>query len=474
MLKALLKDSAIYGIGGILARAISVLLLPFYTRVLEPAEYGVLDLLMVFGAIVNVSIALEISQGLSRYLPEAESEAERASWASTALWFTVAAFGVFVAICIAFGSVFARLLLDSSSLRSVFILGVLSASINALYYLGQTQLRWMRMAKRSAIANLVFMLISIGSTIVYVLILRLGVHGVLYGQITGFAAGTALTVAFARANYRLTFSWEKCRQMLKFSLPFVPSSVALFAATYVDRIAIKELLTLEDVGVYGVAYRLASPMLLVMGGFQAALTPLLMAHHKEAGTPANLARIFRFFVAAALLASVVISVFAREIVSLLVAPEYAGAAMIFPLLAPAMLLPQMKIFAPGLFLAKRTTPMALLSVLAAVAAIVLNFLLIPILGTAGSALANLIAAAVVFVIFMALSQKHYAVPHRWRPIGFAVACSAVIVVFAFLVPVLAVHAFLAALAVVTIPMIVLGQEELRLLGGKAASMLSRS
>ena len=42
MIKQFVKDSAVYGLTTILARGISFLLLPFYTRVLMPEEYGII------------------------------------------------------------------------------------------------------------------------------------------------------------------------------------------------------------------------------------------------------------------------------------------------------------------------------------------------------------------------------------------------------------------------------------------------
>jgi len=34
------KDSLVYGLGGILAKGLSFLLLPVYTRIFTPADYG--------------------------------------------------------------------------------------------------------------------------------------------------------------------------------------------------------------------------------------------------------------------------------------------------------------------------------------------------------------------------------------------------------------------------------------------------
>ena len=62
MLRSFIKDSAIYAIPQIFSKGINLILLPLYTRILSPNEYGSLDLLLIFAAIINVTIALEVSQ----------------------------------------------------------------------------------------------------------------------------------------------------------------------------------------------------------------------------------------------------------------------------------------------------------------------------------------------------------------------------------------------------------------------------
>ena len=47
-------------------------------------------------------------------------------------------------------------------------------------------------------------------------------------------------------------------------MPLVLSGIGVFIALYIDRIAIKDLLGLEKLGIYGVAYRFAGVAFLVM------------------------------------------------------------------------------------------------------------------------------------------------------------------------------------------------------------------
>ena len=52
--KRLFKSLGIYGLGDAATSLLNFLLLPVYTRYLTPAEYGVIALLVVLEAVVNI------------------------------------------------------------------------------------------------------------------------------------------------------------------------------------------------------------------------------------------------------------------------------------------------------------------------------------------------------------------------------------------------------------------------------------
>jgi len=419
MFRQFLKDSAVYGTATILSRAVSLLLLPFYTRVLSPTDYGIVDILTVFASFVAVTIALEIVQALARHYPDAQTEAEKVAYASTALWFTVIVYTLFVVVCMVFSRPLGSLILESSAHVLVFQVALLSIWANGIFYLVQSQLRWGLQAKEYAIASLASAIISIGASIVLVLALRLGVLGVIGGQLAGRVVGAALSFLYGRRSFRLVFDRSKLIEMLRFSLPLVPSSVGVIVKLYIDRMAIRTLMSLAEVGLFGVGYRLASVTSLLMVGFQRSLMPLVYTHYRNPSTPREIARIFRYFVALALLIFLGMSLFAKETLVIFATPDYYEAATVVPFLVSSTLLSGMYVFAPGLGIAKKTGVVATINILSAVLNVALNFALLPYLGIVGSALATLLSAASAFGASMIYSQKHYFVPHNWKRLGLA-------------------------------------------------------
>lgn len=420
MVKRFFKDSAIYGFGKFLSYGIGFFLIPIYTRAFPPAEFGVVDLLNTVARLALLTIALEIAQAVIRFLADAKSQEEKVAYSSTALWFSVVVYGVFVVIGWLGADSFSRFVLAEDGQQDVFRVALLMIWASGIFNLLQNQLRWQSKSTRYTLVSILDTVISLGLTIIFITLLKSGIIGVFWGQTIGLVVGGALAYWFSRHDFALIFDWTKLREMLKFSLPLVPSGVAVFVYLYIDRITINALMSISDVGIFGVGYRIASIVSLLMFGFQISMMPLIYQHYREPATPRNLARIFRYFVAGALLMVIGLSLFARELLTLLTTPAYYGAWMVIPLLVPATVLSGMAMFAPGLSIAKRTGMIALINITGAILNTLLNLLLIPYFGIEGAALATLMTTASVFGLFLYFSQKTYPVPHAWRQLSLGV------------------------------------------------------
>ncbi len=480
MLRQFFKDSAIYGSSSVLSHGIPLFLVPLYTRVLLPEDYGVIDMIAVFASIINLTVALEISQGVARYLSEVRSEEDRIAYASSGLWFTLGTFGIFAFCALYFSDSLTLLLLDSLQWQKVIQVAVIAIVLNGLFSLLQSLLRWQLRPKSYVLSNIVFTLVTAGVAIFFVVVMKKGVVGIFYGQIAGAVAGGGTSWIFTRKSLKLLFVWDKCKEMLVFSLPLVPSGIGVFVANYIDRIAIKNLMTMSDVGLYGIGFRFAAVVSLVIVGFNSALTPLIYNHYKKASTPGDLSRIFKYFLALAIPMITAISLFSYEVLWVFTTPQYYSAWKVVPILSMSSLLFTMYIFAPGLDILKKTKIVALIHILAAITNTVLNYSLIPILGISGSALATFLSALLAFSCYMFFSQKYYPVPHKWHSMLGAAVVGFIIFLAGFIFlsnvelsyPIILFKFILLALGTLFIVWILLGSEEIKLLINKAKKELT--
>ena len=62
----MLKQGSILSLGKIGHGALQFLLLPIYTRLLNPDDFGILEMLTIFSSIISLIILMGIRQGFTR------------------------------------------------------------------------------------------------------------------------------------------------------------------------------------------------------------------------------------------------------------------------------------------------------------------------------------------------------------------------------------------------------------------------
>lgn len=416
MLQAFLKNSLVYTLGQVLTSGIVIFLLPVYTRYLSPSEYGIIDLFIIITALVNLTIALQISEGIARYFQEAKNEKEKREYTSSAFWFTVFVFLIFFLLTYIFCDTLTLWLLGDVNQKELFLLATFSVVTNGIFYFTKNQLRWQIQPRNSVIISFLN-IILIATISVYLLIIEgLKLESIFIGQIVGNIIASIVAIFYARKSYGLTFSVTKFKKMVSYSMPLVLSSIGVFLSLYIDRIAIKDLLGLNELGTYGVAYRFAAVAFLVITGFQQSLSPLVFKNYKKKVTPINISKILNIFTIFALFTISGSILFAKELVILFTTKAFYSSSSFISILVMAIFFSKMYIFAPGMSIAKKTKLISMISIISAILNVILNYTLIPIFGLSGAAYATLISSIITFSLYIFISQKYYPVPYQAKTI----------------------------------------------------------
>lgn len=414
MLKRLFRDSVLYTLSTVMTRGISFILLPVYTQTLTPEEFGLLDYFVALGAIASILVTLEVIQAMARFVPERSIDPIlKREYASTCLWFTVATHSAMLVLVTSMSTDLASWLLSSPQRAGLIDLAAWSYWVTGIVNVVHGQLRFELRAATSALLSLLSALLTVACTVIFVVWLQWGVRGALLAQVIGGILSLLPGGYLTRASFSLRFSSSVLRQALAYSVPLIPSSLAVVLTSYFDRIALKQLMGLSEVGIYAVGQKISLVVALALIGFRSALTPLIYANHEHASTPGDLAKVFRIFCVVALSLTAFLSVFAAEIVSLISSDSYQEAARVVPLQAFAVLMANVYIFAPGLDIKRKTAFIALINIGVVFLNILLNYTLIPLMGMLGAALSAIFAFSIGFVAYMTASQKLYPVPHQW-------------------------------------------------------------
>ena len=483
MVRRFIRDSAIYVLPSALSSGMSFFLFPVYAHHFTPRQYGIFDLLMLGSMLVGWTVALEIYQGVGRYVA-GEKDSDRArSYASTALWFSIAAYTVFGTVTYAFAPSISRVVLGPGVEVALLRSAIGFACVNGVLAITLAQLRWQLRPVAFAVAAVINAVFTVGCSALLVFAVNLGVNGAILGQMLGSTFALVYVMIVTDGSFAFEFDVHRLKEMLSYSAPLVVSSAGVFLNLYADRLVIQHERSLYELGLYGVGYRVAMISTLLLTGFQAAATPLILAGANEPGTAADIARIFRIFAAITLSMFVLLSLLATPLLRVLAAPEYDRAAVVVPFLVISTVFANMYMFAPGLVIAKKTRTIAVLTTLAGVANLLLALLLVPPFGIVGAGVATASTSFAWFGAVMALSQRHYAVPHQWRQLMLAATSVAALVLVtmttlptgaadAVNLQALAVRCLLVVAGIAVSLRLALGPDELRAVRRAAVGLLA--
>jgi len=401
------KDTLFYGGTNVMARAVSLALLPFYTRFFVPAEYGVMELLMTVSAIVPRLLSVGMDSALLRFYNDYDVDERRESAFTVAVYF--ACIGIPVALLLStFSEQWSGLLFGSHKYSSLVVIMLLAVPFTMIGWVPQdlTRLRFKKLEYNFLmVGGALFYAVA---AVILVLFFQQGLYGVMWGHLLRAVLFAFLGIILVRSSFTVRLDWKKLAEFVKFGAPLLPASIALWVSNSSDRFFLARLASLDSVGVYSVATRLASVQWFVLTSFQLAFTPIAYAVYREPSAESLFRRVFMYYVTLSSILGIVLSVFALNLLRILTPQSYHSGYNVVGLLNLGVIMHGVfYMFGIGLSIAKRTEYFAYSYVLGALANLALNLLLIPRFGVVGAATATLVSFALTAVCGFYWSKVSY-------------------------------------------------------------------
>jgi O-antigen/teichoic acid export membrane protein len=424
-LRALVGETALYGLATVSTGLLNVVLTPLYARSLPPNEVAVIALvnsLVVFATIL-ASFALE--NAAQRWYWDGEDPHRRRQVFTTWFWWFGTASTVLAIGVIATSSAIARLV-DAPDAGPGIAIAALSLPLRAVVLVSTN---WAR-ARRSPVWVLVLGLAQAGVAIpLTVWALRAAQNRITWvfaAQTAAFVVVGVVGVPLIRQWFTTSrVRWDLLREMLRFAAPLVPAALASWAMALADRWFLALWSTPTDVAVYQVAVTYSLIVGLPVAAFQQAWGPFALSAHESPDAPALYRRSWWAAVLLLTAGAVVTSMLAEQIIPLVFGATYEGAR------TPAVALAFGQIFAAGYTLTaigfsitKHTRPIATALLVAAAVDVVGCALLIPHYGAAGAGWAMLAAQGAMCVIVAVLADRRYPVGYRAGPVCVAIGAAA--------------------------------------------------
>jgi O-antigen/teichoic acid export membrane protein len=409
----LTKESVVYGLGQAIARGLQMVLVPVFTHAFVPAEYGVIELLGVVTSIAAFLVVMGTDAALARFFYEPGDTAERQTLVSTlAVWRLFLSLSV-AGILFAGAPVLSRFVLASPDYVKYVRIAALSLPFTVFVFFQNDVLRVTFQPWKFIALNVLDTVAVGGLSVLFVVVLHKEVAGVFYARLLGDALAALVGFVLIRHALVPRFRRVMLERAVRYGLPLVPAAVAFWAISYADRQFLLRFANLTEVGVYALAVKLGTLMLLGISAFQLAWGPFAYAHARDEHAGRLFARVLTLYVAVAAGLALLLGLVAPEALALVIPASYDGAATPGALLAFGVVAyGGYSIAGLGANLAFRTEFQAWAALVAAVVTILLAWALVRPLQLVGVAFATLAGYALSTILLYVLSQRVHFVPHR--------------------------------------------------------------
>lgn len=418
-LRKLLGASAVYGLGSVLVRGLTFLLLPLYTRYLSPAEYGIVALTTTCTVVLGMLYPLGLRGAISRTYYESGSVEERKERIGT-LWIAMVVSALAMALLLdRTGPSLAAALLPEVSFHPYLRLAVWTALLGVF---GLTPLVLLQAQERplAYVAVTIWAALTTTALTVWLVVRGDGAEGYLTGVLLGAALAALPYLALTLRQVRPVFRMSVLLPALAFSLPLVPHALAGWALEMSDRAILTRLIPLHDVGVYSLGYQLGAAMGLLTTAFNAAWVPFLFGSLKEEGGAAHsrLARLVTYYAAALCFIGLGWSLLVKHAIGFLAGPEFGEAYRITPWVVGGYVFGGLYLIPTNLlFWRQRTTVIPLVTVAAGAVNVGLNLWLVPRYGAIAAAWSTLAAYGVLLVLTWRTAERLHPFPYEYRRLG---------------------------------------------------------
>lgn len=429
-LKKLVGQTAIYGLSSIVGRLLNFLLVPLYTGIFNPEQYGTLSVLMTLVAFAMVVLTYGFETAFFHFVTREKKQERVLSTGFISLLISSILFVVLVQSNLGYFS--SALNMETDSVYIKFLAWVLV--LDVLATLPFAQLRNQNKAWKFAGIRLVNIAVNIGLNLFFYLLCPYLVQkqvsvdfiynpdfgiGYIFISYLVASAVTLLLLLPTIVSVPFVFDAKLWKKMLSYGFPLLIGGLAYVTNEMADKLLLEVLLpediSKNEIGVYSACYKIAIFMTLFIQAFRYGAEPYFFAKSKDSDAQIHYARIMNYFVAFTCFIFLAVNVFIDFVKHFLRDESYHVGLKVVPILLFANLLLGVYFNLSVWYkVSGKTRFGAYISLIGAVVTISLNVLLIPSLSYVGSAWATLVCYLIMCFVSYLYSRKHYPIPYQWK------------------------------------------------------------
>lgn len=451
-IKQLFGQTAVYGFGTVVPRLLNYLLLtPFFTRVFELGEYGVVTELYAYVVFLIILLTYGMETGFFRFAQKRKNSEEVFSTSMLSILFTSC---MFIFVMSLFSEKIASPLGYEDRPEFIMWIGII-VGVDAFTSIPFAKLRWENKAVKFAAIRITSVILNISLNYAFLyLIPKMASNGTLpewiekiynpeigvgYVFISNIASSllNLLLLAGTITRMKIRFNASLWMQMLSYSFPLLIAGMAGTINEALDRVLLKHLLTdpdtaLEQLGIYGANFKIAVLMTLFIQMFRYASEPFFFGQADKKNARELYAEVMKYFIIATLGIFLFVTLYIDLFKHFIGSGFHEGLHIVPVVLFANLLLGIFFNLSIWYKLNNMTRFGAMITIMGAVITFLINWFLIPVYGYTASAWAHVACYLSMVLVSWLLGRKYFRIPYPMKRIGLYVVIALVIFVVSYM------------------------------------------
>jgi len=390
--KQLGKDSIVYGLSGVIARGLGFFLLPIYTRIFIPSDYGTIETLNLISSFLGSLLVMGMDSAQSFYFfkeKENGKDAQRRVISGILQWRL--SWGILiVATAIFISPLLNTFLFDSQLSWKYFAVGFIGTLITQVAMQSAEVYRLLYRPWSYIGITVTNTIATAALTLVFVILLNWGVFGFFVGNSVGSLIA-ALVGWWSVRGYLDWSQWHRdwWPKLVRFGAPLVPMGVSMYFLNTIGRWAINQYHGTDILGLYAVAAKFVALFAMVVTTFRQAWWPVAMDALNSDDGPQLFRTMGRLYLGFGAIGIVMLTFVSPWIIQFLTTPLYYSVYPVVGVLAWQPLFYGFNLISSGGMWKKEKTKWAPLGMaLAIIINVALAVLLVPRFELIGAAIAT--------------------------------------------------------------------------------------
>lgn len=419
MKNKLISNSIIFTGMTVIQKSMAFLLLPIYTRVLSPNEYGISNLVTSVFSIYMLLFSFALDDTVARYYHEFKNDIKMRK----------VVLGTFSIISTLINVIGVMLILVARHVMIIplapniefypyLLLGIVPLLCSSLYSIFQKLLIIEEKAMHYSINTLSFFLINTVLSIIFIVYLRMGALGVLSASAITYCIYFVYSIIYLLPRIDIKIDKQLAVSGLKYGGVLLPNRVASWGLGSFSKVFLGGSISASALGVFNIGLTFSSLLTILSNSFSLAFQPWIYKQlDNESKNKDNIKLLIN---SVSIIYGVIgfgISLFARDVISFFIDIRYADAIKIVPLLIlGTSFAAYSTLFVYILFYYRDSTRyIASSTIVGAILNILLSVILIPKYSIGGAAIAIVISNFVIFLIksYVAMNRINFNVNLFW-------------------------------------------------------------